>query len=512
MEALFSALSKYRYLFLSAAVSALMLVQASHRSWKGDFWEHAAVVKELATHPFSPRHPLILSDAPHAFYSPYAVAAGWISRATGLDSFRILPALGAVNLVLLLTALWMFSAALLERREAAFYVLLFTLVLWGRGAWEFSGFFHLRALRYDFPYPSTFAGALALLALSLYCVILRTGKRLGYIPVALASLIILLTHPPTFIFFAVCIFSLTVGIPAARLPFREYAMILVCVFILPLIAAACWPYYPFVQLFRQGSSLYHPSNRAMYSEVLKHIWPALFGIPLVLWRIRSNRRDPVFMITAILGLIYAYGALSHHWTYGRVLSYIVLMLHISIADSVAQIETSLRRPALRFACVALVALVALAFLYRARGVLIECIRPYELSDYDRYKSLLGVTAQYDVVLSDLATSDYVPAFTGKVVAPLRPLPFVPDGDARRHDVTRFFSGSCPRAEREEIIRKYGVQWLLLSKENVPGWAAIAQSFREGAEIKLSNDLFLLMRLPRQSVARPPALSAVAAPP
>ena len=230
-------LSRYRYLFLSAAVALLMLVHTSKRLWTADFWEHAAVVRELATNPLSPHHPQILSDAPHAFYSPYTVVAGWISRATGMDCVRTLAVLGFANLALLLSSLWMFSVALLKRREAAFYVLLFTLVLWGPTAWMYSGFFHLHVLGDVLPYPSTFAAAIALLASAIYCKALRTGNHLWLIPVALVSLVVALTHPPTFIFFCVCIFSLTAGIPSGRLPFREYACLLACVLILPLIVA-----------------------------------------------------------------------------------------------------------------------------------------------------------------------------------------------------------------------------------------------------------------------------------
>jgi hypothetical protein len=492
-------LSRYRYALLSAAVALLMLVQTSKQLWIGDFWEHAAVVRELATNPVSPRHPQILSDAPHAFYSPYAVVAGWISRAAGMDCLRTLAVLGIANLALFLISLRMFSIALLRRREAAFYVLLFTLVLWGRSAWTFSGFFHLRALGYVLPYPSTFAAAIALLGSSIYCKALRTGNRLGLVPAALASVVVALTHPPTFIFFCVCILSLTIGIPSGRLLFREYAGLLACVFILPLIAATCWPYYPFFQLLLQDSSLYHANNMDMYSDVVKHIWPAFLGIPLIVWRFKSNKTDPLFLITVVLSLVYAYGALSHHWTYGRVISYIVLMLHMAMADAAARAETLLRGrllspSSLKLAGASLVAVMALVFLYRARPVLIRCFRPTEVSEYDRYRFLSGATPQYDVVLSDLATSWYVPAFAGKVVAVPRPLPFVPDSAVRTDDVQRFFSESGLRPEREAIIRKYNVKWLLLNKENVPGWATISQSFRDGAEITLSNDQFLLMHL------------------
>ena len=501
MAVLLSILSRHRYVFLSAAVMLLMLVHTSKRLWTADFWEHAAVVRELATNPVSPHHPQILSDAPHAFYSPYTLVAGCISRVTGMNCFRTLVVLGVGNLILLLISIWMFSVALLKRREAAFYVLLFTLLLWGPTAWMYSGFFHLHVLGDVLPYPSTFAAAIALLASAIYCKALRTGNRLALIPVALASLVVAITHPPTFIFFSACIFSLTLGIPSGRLPFREYARLLACTLILPLIVAMFWPYYPFFQLLAQDSSLYHANNRIMYSEVVQCIWPAFPGIPLIIWRFKSKKTDPVFLIAAILSLIYAYGALSHHWTYGRVISSIVLMLHMSIADAVAQVEISLRArlrspSSLKLVFASLAAAVLLAFACRTtmRSLLVRCLRLRDVSEYDRYKFLSGATPQYDVVLSDLETSWYVPAFAGKVVAVPRPLPFVPDSAARADDVQRFFSGSCLQAERETIIRKYNVKWLLLDKENVPGWSAIAQSFQDGAEITLSNDRFVLMRL------------------
>jgi len=41
--------------------------------WVEDFWEHSAVVRELSTHLLHPKHPQLLLDAPHPFYSPYAV-------------------------------------------------------------------------------------------------------------------------------------------------------------------------------------------------------------------------------------------------------------------------------------------------------------------------------------------------------------------------------------------------------------------------------------------------------
>jgi hypothetical protein len=61
----------HRYLLLSLALLATAAAQAvqGHYSLKSDFWQHSAVVRELATHPIHPRHPQVLSDQPDPFFN-----------------------------------------------------------------------------------------------------------------------------------------------------------------------------------------------------------------------------------------------------------------------------------------------------------------------------------------------------------------------------------------------------------------------------------------------------------
>src|SRR5574339_524743 len=73
--------------------------------WRGafssDFWEHAAVVRELAARPFAPLHPLLRVDAPHAYVSPYLLAVGLVARLTHASAIPVLAIAGLFNLVLL---------------------------------------------------------------------------------------------------------------------------------------------------------------------------------------------------------------------------------------------------------------------------------------------------------------------------------------------------------------------------------------------------------------------------
>lgn len=159
-------LSDHRYLILGTLLFALMLSRTVNGQWDGDFWEHSAVVRELATHPFAPQHPQLLLAAPHAFFTPYALVLGWVSRLTGWDAISTLALAGLVNLLLFLYSLRAFVSALLNS-AAAFYTLLLLLLLWGISPWYYSGFFHLGALGFVLPYPSTFATALVLLSFSI---------------------------------------------------------------------------------------------------------------------------------------------------------------------------------------------------------------------------------------------------------------------------------------------------------------------------------------------------------
>jgi hypothetical protein len=77
---------KYWFSILCFILFVLMVLQTINGQWGGDSWEHAAVVRELASHPLHPVHPILLLDAPHSFYSPYALGIALISWTTGLDS------------------------------------------------------------------------------------------------------------------------------------------------------------------------------------------------------------------------------------------------------------------------------------------------------------------------------------------------------------------------------------------------------------------------------------------
>jgi hypothetical protein len=83
--------------------------------------------------------------------------------------------------------------------------------------------------------------------------------------------------------------------------------------------------------------------------------------------------------------------------------------------------------------------------------------------YDGFTFLKRETGQYDVILADPNTSNFIPAFGGKVVAVTRFLAFVPDYAERSSDVAEFFGQATSPARREAIAYKYSVQWILADR-------------------------------------------------
>ena len=490
-----SGLLRHRFLFLSFIVALYGISQALTGQWEGDFWEHSAVVRELATKLYDPGHPQLLVDAPHTFYSPYSVGIALFSRVVGLDPAKALAMAGVANLILLMISFNIFVSLFVRRDGVAFYALLLLLLFWGEAPWDYSGFFHLRVLARVLPYPSTFAASVTWIVLATCIRFVQSKNRVWLVAIWIGSALVLLTHPVTFIVLSVGMLAIIIG--RCRLFSLESALLL-CGLALALLVAAVWPYFPFFSFVLSASTVYHQSNDVMYVQVAKRIFPALIGLPLILSRAKSNWRDTLALMTLGLVLVYVYGAVSRNWSYGRVISQIVPLLHVAIADRVAQIESGLAReqsflPKLVYSC--LISLLLFSFAFN-RAVLpaVQRLAAGQQNASDRYGFLASLTGQYDVVLSDMQTSLVVPTFGGKVVAVPHPLAFIPDYGVRKKDVKYFFTDVALHDARLEIIKRYGVDFVLLAKARVPGWQAVTDAFQPSGRVLFSDDEFVLIDL------------------
>jgi alpha-1,6-mannosyltransferase len=482
-----------RYTWLALALAASMAMHLGFGIQGGDFWQHAAAVRELARHPLAPMHPQLLLTAPTPFFTPYTLGAALVSRATGVDAVSTLSALGIVNLVLWLIGLRVFlSACTRERADtAAFYTLVFTLLWWGRDPWLYSGFFHLRALVYVLPYPSTFATAITLIALGANARRVAGGSQLWLPLIALVAGIVVLTHPLTFVFFAI---GIAAQVCTSGAPVRDAIRVVV---VMSVVGGLCllWPYFPLAALVTSQSQVFDADNREMYQGVLRAVWPTmvLFGWALT----RRSVGWPRWLGAMLAGLcvVYAFGGSTSRYSYGRTLPGIVLAMQSWAALAIARAETAgiqTPTPSAWWRRALPVAALVIGFAL-SHGAIRAFVHPRVDPSYEFLEHVVAPDA---VVLTDLDSGRIVAAYSGRIVAAAHAIAFVAGMDDRKADVERFFSSGASSAERAETLRKYRVEHVLIRKSDTQPWAEVQRDCTGWGHLSYDDANFVVMsRLP-----------------
>ena len=493
-----------RLRFAVVSVGALALCAAY--VWRGyfssDFWEHAAVVRELSLRPWAPTHPLLAIDAPHAYFSPYLLAVALVARAAGAPPLWTLAAAGLVNVVLLLLAFRRFLVRMLPAGEAAApYALLFVLFLWGRDAWPWSGFLHVGFLGYAASYPSTFAAAVMFGAFSLLLDALDRPGPLPFVGVGLSVTLCLITHPPTALVLLAGLAAILGGRAAASV-WTSGALLAGAVTGGAALALA-WPYFPVPQLFLAQPPEFHAWSAVFYESVPARTWPALVALPVLLWRLRRDRSDPLVLLAVLLAVGYALGAATGKYGLGRFIAYIVVCIQIALGAAVAGWES--RLPARRsWLAPAAAVLASLALFAYDRPPLPRILR-YERPRWRDLQAFLDPVRAGDVVLADSYTSYPVPVLTeGRVVAWRHPVYWVPDHAERREAQDRFF-GAATDEERRAVIARYHVRWVLVDRREARLAADDEERFRSLGCVVADRDSLLLVKVGAPcSPQRPPA--------
>jgi len=437
-------------------------------AWRGyfssDFWEHSAVVRELSVRPLSPTHPLLSVDATHPFFSPYLLAVGLAARATGASAISALAAAGLVNIILVVLALRRFLVRLLPQGEAAApYALLFMLFLWGRDAWMWSGFLHIGFLGFAAAYPSTLAAAALFLCLSLVLDLLDRRRSLTVVGIGLLVALCVVLHPPTALVLFAGLAALFVGrVENGSVP---TGVLLLATVVAGVAGAMAWPYFPVLNLLIAQPAEFHTWSGVFYQAVPAQVWPAIVALPVLAWRLRRSRRDPLVLLVVLLTVIYAIGGITGKYGLGRVIAFIAVSIQIALGAAVAAWESRLpaKRAWLGPACVLM---VVVGFVDYNRVPFRRIVRD-EQPVWPEVQRILAPVRPGEVVLADSRTSYMVPALTGgRVVAWRHPVYWVPDHTERREAQQRFFAAAAD-SERRAMIARYHVRWIVFDRREVP---------------------------------------------
>jgi len=520
-----TAVDDHRYLLLALVVVALML-SATLKQKLGmgvDFWEHAAAVRELALHPLHPQHPFFGGSGAHQFLNPYALGLALVSRSTGMGVATVLELGGMVNLALVLVGLRLFVSRVSTHRHTDFWSLLFVLVLWGPGAWFFSGFLNFDVLSVVLPYPSTFAKGLVLIGLWAFDRFLADRREYLVLGVFVIAVVVVLSHPIEAAFLYVGLVAFALGRRGPRAD-RDVALA-VGVSLASFLAAQAWPYFSLYQLLFGGGQVavyrtaIDAANHDMYVHVIGRTLPLLLVVPFYLRRLWCDWRDPLALVLSGLLAIYVYGEWTQSWSFGRVISAAVVVAAVMLADERAAAAEAARRlgrggkPARWWLQVTTVGLLAFgAFNVRngfnvvpdavASSLAYSWAHPeVDLAKVSDFDLLSRHIARSDVVMSDLYTSLSVPAFSGHPVAVARTMAFI-DASQRGADVGRFYNVATSPEERRAIVSRYGVRYLLIARSEAVSQPSVYGPLLAMGPTVASNHRFTLVDL---RATPPPAI-------
>ncbi|MGA5038562.1 hypothetical protein ACPCA8_16090 [Streptomyces capoamus] len=460
----------------AALVGVLLLLVVVRLPWAGDLGMHAATVQRLRHSLLHPGNPLVDADTPSPYYSPWMLLLGVVARLTGLSVFVVLRLAALAGLALLVTGVVRYVRTLSAHRAAPALALLSLLLLWGPVLFNWSGFLGLNSLALTVSYPSVFALGLSFHFWTWLTRALRAESGWGVWPgLGVLWALILLCHQFTGVVASLGGLAVVLAAKPARgvLP-RLGAGLVAGVLVLWL-----WPYYDFFALFSAGADL-EAIHRPLYQDLAGRFGLVLLGVAALGLRARRDRRDPLVLFFLLGTLVFAAGGLSGHYSWGRALPAALIPAQLAAAlEAVSAGRRAVRRG---WACVLLAALAVGAWTQAGtlgyvvpRDALPGVVAEKYRTPWVGYQWIMRAGVRYgDVVMARTFPARQIPAYGPYTVAPGYPDVFLPDAGRREAAVERYFSEGTGTAERREILRKYGVRWV------VGGTSAKAPWLREVA--------------------------------
>jgi hypothetical protein len=489
MNVLEKSITAYKYQIVSLFILFIVIIQAFHYGMGGlDFFEHSAVIRALADDLINPGHPFFSNNNPHAFYSPYAVILALISRIFHISHLYTMAFFSIFNIILLLIAIYYFCKAYFNNNNTSFYALILMTLWWGYRPWEWSGFYYLYNLPFIASYPSTFSMALSFLSLYIYTEYLKNNNKtiLALLAIILMGEVVLLSHPITAIFLFTAIFCMTLSINLNKKSFITMILILSII----LLLAIFWPYYNFFKLI--VTSTYEKSNLEGYQSIFLRSFLAFCAIPIIFYRLRSNLRDFLGLMFFMLSFIYIFGFFAHKYVFGRTISFVIIILQLSLADWIAQNELKFKFNNKKVTFVALSGYLIVSILFIAFLIYFRYPK-YSSNDLRKLAFLENYVSNKDVILSDIDTNPKISTYGARVIAVNNPQAFVTDQENRKKDLQVIYDIDGNIKDKLKIINSYNTKYILINRnKKIPD--ELYDFFKSIGNSVFMNKDFILIRI------------------
>jgi hypothetical protein len=512
------------YWLLGALLVAYVAACTEGRNtmWGVDSWEHHRAFKALTESLWRPGNPTYPIDTPSARYSPYSVFWAAVARVTGLDPSDALSLAGTVNTGVLVAAVPFLLGRFGEARSAA--SALFIMVSLYGGMPGTTNSYALADLPWHQVNFSAACFAWVLVLLGVFQGYARGEFGVASVPIMVAlSSMTMLDHAMTGSWGQISLWLFALMAPADRR--KQLIATLLVVQVCTLLICLAWPWYN----FRAALGVKVPSRLVPYALqwLISSQWcvPAV-ALAVFAMTLRDRAAIRVFLIGGYLsylagllvfvvpirfplvsavsrfpmpGLIYMHlslGILAHDvglfrpgtWP-GR-----LRVLRRGDRGAVAQAAGEV----VLFLAVVYFLIPQVALALKGPHLLRPYIAPI-LGKKDkqdnllpRFRSLLQGVGPRDVVLSDVSTMWCVPSANGRIVNALHVELFVPEHEdlKRYEDTEKFFRTGTDDRERVEILRRYGVRWIILNKM-LQDPAVFEHLLRQKAVVRSEDYLVLL---------------------
>jgi hypothetical protein len=468
-----------------------------------DYWEHSATIAEWQRDLWSPGNPHLPIETGTPRYMPFFFVLTVVSNWFELDPIQAMAVGATVNMVLFSAGIWLFFRHYFRSDWAP--VIGFVVLTCGWGlSWIFSNLFQLRGLFFVASYPSMLVFALCFFAWWQTARLLRgeAASVLQYAALALITALMLISHPLTGAFGLGTMILMALLEPGAA--WKARGRILAALLLGSLLTEA-WPYFStwevvtgtsggsetsWVEDGQVGSTIREAVlTHGFYTprEVIISLGFTLLGLPALVLLLLNGRH--LFIVAGFAGTIAIYALnlffpipLGHRFLlFAAVFMQLALVWWILRAGPAWQAFVLQRRqtgqPRQRAPVFLTGALLVSMVLWNVSIAAMQFGGFQAVPDgriFERYSYLQPVLQDIRIIADQLPDDAVVighpwrlwplPTFKGKVVSLYHANPMVADDRKRSSDVASFLEAETSQEERREIMKRYGVTYILYNLE------------------------------------------------
>lgn len=422
-------------------------------NWGHDFWEHAAVLKSLSKNVTNSIHPILGTNQPHPFYTPYHILLSFLAKCFGITNFDILGLASFFNLTLLLFGLNRFIGAFINEKKSKwtyYFIFLFlNLFLWSF-PWVWSSFINFKSLFYVLPYPSTFALGLGLATIPFAV----KEKKYSILILTLLSLILtllLLIHPLTFLSFSLLLCAIVFA--------NNYDLIiklkLGLALLFSILFAYTWPFSNILEIVLDSTidkTQVHLDSKVLFQFPLLRALPIFILIPMFWKQLLKKEVLPLFICFG--GIIYTVSWISGQYGYGRMISLVYISLILIYSLNYKEFLKCTNK----YYSIATLILLCFFMVSSFYGLYKKVLRSPSI--FTSFASINSYIPESSTVLVPEEIINYFPAFSIHTVGTVFPAYWILDNEKRRLKNTAFFSSSTSELQKKEIVNEYRVQFIV----------------------------------------------------